>query len=106
MVSGLYFKDSQNETRIADSDAVALRFLAVLPKLNRSLFYYSHLFSSAVHAFLIRQHTKRCRRRHSDSWQPVFLIAGQPRHSDGHKSKQSYISLDDKTLLGRGRSPS
>ncbi len=46
MVSGLYFKDSQNETRIADSDAVALRFLAVLPKLNRSLFCYSHLFSS------------------------------------------------------------
>ena len=48
MVSGLYFKDSQNETRIADSDAVALRFLATLPKLNRRLFYYSHLFSSAV----------------------------------------------------------
>jgi hypothetical protein len=47
MVPGLYFKDSQNETRIADSDAVALRFLALLPKLNSRLFC-SHLFSSAV----------------------------------------------------------
>jgi len=47
MVSGLYFKGSQNETRIAEGDAEALRFLA-LPKLNRRLFSYGHLFSSAV----------------------------------------------------------
>jgi hypothetical protein len=55
MVSGLYFKDSQNETVLRKDDAEALRFLAVLPKLKRPLFCYRSTLAAADNLFAVVQ---------------------------------------------------